>query len=142
MLPCFFNKMSSDKNFYKAEDDYYINSIKENIENILNTRRNKNLIEFSFYTNLKTSIYTYGIDTPINLTVDNNIETNSFFKDVKLTVEKFEPRISGVNIFKTNNKNGSKCFFCIEAVVKSSYGNQKISFDTILDIEKFNWKLE
>lgn len=103
----------------KYEDDDEVNSIIENINNILSTRRG-----YGFF------LQDFGMSDYHHLNSGNDI-AEIIIKDLKENIENFEPRVEVVGIVNIKDDKVSRMSFSVDCLIRDNRQPLKLFLDPV-----------
>jgi type VI secretion system protein ImpF len=110
------------------------NSIRRDLENLLNTRADPGEIP-AVFTELEDSLVNYGIPDMAALDLQNNRSRQRFFRTIERRIKFFEPRFLSVSVIPLENESylDRTLRFRIEATMYAYPAPEPIVFDSELD---------
>lgn len=113
------HKLASDK-----EEDDELNSIIENINNILTTRR-----DYGFF------LQGFGLSDHHHISVSNNIAA-IIIDEIKENIERFEPRVEVIEVVDARKDRLSRMSFAIDCLIRDTARPLKLFLDPALGCQK------
>ena len=121
------------KDNIKTEQEW-LDQIKNNIENILNTR-NKLSIEEYLDKSPNLTVLDFGIPDVFNKSLPGSDLGNTLSKVIEVALENFEPRITNVSL-ELDSSESKNLKFHISATVKNTSINLNLVLNNLL------WKID
>lgn len=108
--------------------------VMRDIENLLNTKKNIRPVPKG-YTNLEKSLFTYGVKDFTHESPNSISAIKNLLKEIKRTVELFEPRLKRVQIEIDQEAKGLFQFKILGVLVVDPI-SERVSFDTHIDSKR------
>jgi type VI secretion system protein ImpF len=110
------------------------NSIRRDLENLLNTRSDPGTIPQSL-TELENSLLNYGIPDMAALDLQNDRARQTFFRTIERRIKFFEPRFLSIAVIPLENESylDRTLRFRIEAMMYAYPAPEPIVFDSEMD---------
>jgi type VI secretion system protein ImpF len=117
-------------------------SVKENLEWLLNTRRIAAALPGT-YESLRESIFYYGLPDLTNVSVASSRQRDQLLKEIESTVCLFEPRLGRVKVLHVEGKPMPQMLsFRIEAMLLIDPAPKPILFNVEMDLANQNCQLK
>lgn len=115
--------------------------VMRDIENLLNTK--KNILPLpKAYHNLEKSLFTYGVKDFTHENAKSLTALRRMLKEIKRTVEIFEPRLKRVQITLDQNAANDRFQFKISGVLVVDPISEPVTFDTHMDSKRGKYVIE
>lgn len=112
-------------------------AVRRDLEWLLNTRAVATPPPESM-SNVRESVYTYGISDITSLSADDPKARARLRSMIEEAIRIFEPRLMGVQVVESSmvTREARQLRFSIQAVLKLDPSPERISFDTVLDVSR------
>jgi type VI secretion system protein ImpF len=119
------------------------NSLRHDLEWLLNTRRNPAAAPESF-EELRRSLYNFGFPDITSLGRDSREVRVRLLREVEETIATFEPRLAGVKVSLAEvGEGGSRQLrFLIEGLLRMEPNPEQVVFDTVLEISSGEYHVQ
>jgi len=118
------------------------NSIKQNLEWVLNTRRPP-LEDTANYPHASRSVINYGLMDMTSLSPSSTQDRKLLIQNIAEVVEWFEPRLHSVAIrVEEGDLNRKELRFYIEAYIHMKPAPEEVTFSSVLDLTSGEYQLE
>ncbi|MDH3255193.1 MAG: type VI secretion system baseplate subunit TssE [Acidobacteriota bacterium] len=109
-------------------------AMRRDLEWLLNTRRIVEPADEAF-EELQASLYHYGLPDISSLSADSVDARRSLLRQIEETIERFEPRMTGVrvSILEASDFSARQVRFLIEGLLRLDPEPEPVVFDTILE---------
>ncbi len=112
-------------------------ALRRDLEWLLNTRRTALEIPKS-YSELRESVFNYGLPDITNYPVRNKGEADSLLQMLEKTIATFEPRLVQVKVYARDpfTRSERTMHFHIEALLLVDPAPEAVSFDTVVSLDR------
>lgn len=113
------------------------------LEWLLNTRQTV-AVDEELPPEVERSVYTYGLPDISSMSASDPDTHRRLIRHVEETIDRFEPRLSGVRAALVDNTEGGKqeIHILIEATLEMDPNPERVAFDTVLDISSGQFKVQ
>jgi type VI secretion system protein ImpF len=119
------------------------NSLRHDLEWLLNTRRNPESAPESF-DEVRRSLYNFGFPDITSLGRDSREVRERLLRQVEETIATFEPRLAGVKVSlaETGEAGNRQLRFLIEGLLRMEPNPEQVVFDTLLEISSGEYHVQ
>ena len=118
-------------------------SLRRDLEWLLNTRRTPDAVSEMEATQLKSSLYNYGLPDISSLGVHSSQDQNRLLWMMETAVTHFEPRIQGARVTLEPLEGNSKIMrFQIHGMLRIDPAPERVTFDTVLELTKGEYEVK
>lgn len=116
-------------------------ALRRDLEWLMNTRR---IIEEApeSCTELRRSVYSYGLPDMTSLSKLSAADQNLLLKTIELVITCFEPRLTGVRVsLRPLAETAQTLHFIIEGLLRVDPAPEQIIFDTVLELSSGSYQV-
>ncbi len=118
-------------------------SVRQDLEALLNTRIETIQELPSEFTETKKSLLTYGLPDLTSFQLKNDQDKRRLTKIIENLIHTFEPRLQRVRVtLKSVDEYHSAIYFKIEAILNVDPVSEQVVFDTALELVSGEYKVE
>ena len=119
-------------------------AVRRDLEWLLNTRQTT-IPVLEGQDELDASLFNYGLPDISSLSADSPESTRILARDVRLAIQRYEPRLSRVRVRLSEDKDNplrKELRFRVEATLQMDPSPEKVVFDTVLEIASGTFSVE